>query len=313
VDTSFAGSPFAQETSFTLAALVNTLPGSQIAFTSATLNGTVNPRSAAAFAWFQFGSTPAYGSNTSVQSLGNGTNDISLSQTLPQLLANTKYYYRAVASNQFGVAYGARQAFNTASNTPPVISSVANVATPLNTPTLPIAFSVSEAGFLASNLLVAVNCTDTALVPAANLVLGGNGMNRVLTIIPAQDQRGSAAITITVSDGFALAVQSFILNVGVVPGDLNGDGIVDQNELNGVLSNYWANSPLLMMTNLVSLGGGVFEFALTNLTGWNFSVLSSSNLIDWEVLPNPAIPAYRFSDSHSASGAPQKFYRLRYP
>jgi len=59
------------------------------------------------------------------------------------------------------------------------------------------------------------------------------------------------------------------------PGDLNGDGVVDQrdldillanlnnsgldqNTLNLVLSNYWPHSPWLNMTNVAAWGGGRF-------------------------------------------------------
>jgi uncharacterized repeat protein (TIGR01451 family) len=97
------------------------------------------------------------------------------------------------------------------------------------------------------------------------------------------------------------------------PGDLNGDGVVDQNELNAVLSNYWGHSAWLYMSNAVSLGGGVFQFALTNATGWNFTVLVSSNMTDWTNLPNSAYPVYQFFDPAAASNAPSRYYRLRYP
>ena len=66
-----------------------------------------------------------------------------------------------------------------------------------------------------------------------------------------------------------------------VPGDLNGDGIVDQSELNLVLMNYWTRSPWLYMTNAAKLCDGAFQFALTNTSGWNFTVLVSTNLSDW--------------------------------
>src|SRR5439155_11370761 len=102
-------------------------------------------------------------------------------------------------------------------------------------------------------------------------------------------------------------------NAYPVPGDLNGDGIVDQDELNIVLSNYWAHSAWLYMTNPVKLPGGIFQFALTNSSGWNFTVLASTNLVDWTNLSGPAYPVYQFVDPAAESNAPARFYRLRYP
>jgi len=96
-------------------------------------------------------------------------------------------------------------------------------------------------------------------------------------------------------------------------GDLNGDGIVDQNELNAVLANYWASSQWVYMTDPLSLGGGFFQFALTNATGWNFTVLASTNLVDWTNLPSPAYPVYQFYDAEAASNAPMRAYRLHWP
>ena len=97
----------------------------------------------------------------------------------------------------------------------------------------------------------------------------------------------------------------------VAPGDLNGDGVVDQSELNTVLSNYWPNSGWLQMTNPMKLSDGSFQFALTNANSWDLSVLVSSNLIDWDFL-GPAFPVYQFYDPQGTN-APDRFYRLRWP
>jgi hypothetical protein len=312
VDTSYAGSLFSPEASFTLAAVVSTLPASQIAFTSATLNGTVNPRGATAYAWFEYGTTPGYGSASSPQNLGNGSSSINVSQTLPQLTANTTYYFRIDASNQFGMSYGANQTFTTASNTTPVISSIANVSTALNTPTPPIPFQVSETGVSPGSLVVAAYSANPTLVPPGDLVLGGSGGNCTLTITPATGQSGSTAITLTVWDGVSFGVQSFILSVGAVAGGTNGNGVVTQSELEAVLANYWPNT-FIMMTNVTSLGGGVFEFGLTNTAGWSFSVMSSPDSVNWQVLSNQACPVFRFCDPSATNGSAMKFYRLRYP
>ena len=83
-----------------------------------------------------------------------------------------------------------------------------------------------------------------------------------------------------------------------VPGDINGDGIVDGNELNVVLSNYFPNSPWLYMTNVAGLGGTNVTFGLTNSVTGSFSVEYSTNLMDWYYL-GPAIPLYYFIDTNA--------------
>jgi hypothetical protein len=100
----------------------------------------------------------------------------------------------------------------------------------------------------------------------------------------------------------------------IAAGDLDGDGSVTQSELNATLTNYWPNSPWLSMTNFGEQCGGEFQFALTNASAWNFSVLYSTNLAatNWDYL-GIAYPVYHFKDPTAIYGAPQRFYRLRWP
>ena len=94
-------------------------------------------------------------------------------------------------------------------------------------------------------------------------------------------------------------------------GDYNANGVIDQSELNNVLSNFWPSSPWLQMTNLAGLGGSNVTFVLSNSTAGAFSVEYSTNLIDWYFL-GPAIPRYLFDDTN-APLQPQRYYRLRWP
>ena len=112
--------------------------------------------------------------------------------------------------------------------------------------------------------------------------------------------------------------QSFTVNTVLTPsngipvlGDRNGDGVVDQAELNAVLSNFFPNSPWLYLTNTAGLGTSNIQFALTNTTAWDFSVLVSSNLTDWDFL-GLAYPLYQFGDP-AATNSPKHYYRLRWP
>ncbi|TAK93938.1 MAG: hypothetical protein EPO07_17505, partial [Verrucomicrobia bacterium] len=59
------------------------------------------------------------------------------------------------------------------------------------------------------------NSSDTNLVPNANIVFGGSGSNRTVTITPAANQSGITTITILVTDGEGLSASTaFTLTVG---------------------------------------------------------------------------------------------------
>jgi hypothetical protein len=112
-----------------------------------------------------------------------------------------------------------------------------------------------------------------------------------------------------------------------IPGDLNNDGIVDANDLKGllmnyssavdqtavsaVLSNYWPNRLLLAMTNVAGVGGATVTFALTNSNAGAYSVQYSTDLVGWQSL-GPATPLYLFTDTN-APVVPQRYYRLSFP
>jgi hypothetical protein len=110
------------------------------------------------------------------------------------------------------------------------------------------------------------------------------------------------------SSQFAV-VQAQVTNQ--LSGDLNGDGLVSQSELDTVLANYFPTSPWLYMTNVAGLGETNVIFALTNAFAGAFSVEYTTNLVDWLFL-GPASPRYLFNDTN-APIVPQRYYRLRWP
>jgi hypothetical protein len=313
VDTSFAGSPFAAESTFVVDALVTTTAATDIGINSALLHGTINPRGINTTAWFRWGSNTSYGKNLASQSVGNGVGTLDFSQALLGLQPGTTYHYSLVATDDFGLSYGSDQVFTTTPLTPPILQDMPNFSTALSTPTPALPVKVSSAVVPATSLVVSAKASDSNLIPASGLVLGGSGTNRTLTISPAAGLRGATAISVSVSDGTSVTTKSFLLNVGMIPGDLNLDGIVDQNELNTVLSNYWSHSPWLSMANFTPMcNQTTFQFTLTNATAWNFSVLVSTDYVNWSVLPNPALPVYQFVDPQAATNS-ARHYRLRWP
>ncbi len=98
---------------------------------------------------------------------------------------------------------------------------------------------------------------------------------------------------------------------GGLPGDLNGDGVVSQSELEAVYANYVTNSPWLYMTNVAGLGGTNVSFTLPNSVAGAYTVQYSTNLVNWIPL-GPAIPRHLFTDTNAPT-VPQRYYRLSYP
>jgi len=89
-------------------------------------------------------------------------------------------------------------------------------------------------------------------------------------------------------------------------GDLNGDGVVSAAELETVRQNYWKSNPL-QLTGLSASGHGTVQFGVSNGGSPAFTVLASTNLVNWQVLSNAAVPQYLFNDPDAAK-YPRRFY-----
>jgi hypothetical protein len=74
---------------------------------SGTLRGTISANGAATTAFFQYGMTTNYGSQTPPQEIGSGVATLGVSMALVNLPAGTTFHYRVVAHNDFGISYGA--------------------------------------------------------------------------------------------------------------------------------------------------------------------------------------------------------------
>jgi FG-GAP repeat len=109
---------------------VTTGAASGVGASTATLNGTVNA-GASNTAYFQYGTTPAYGASTAGQSVGASTAASPLVATVSGLSPGTTYHFRLVAENSGGTSFGADQTFTTATEhtvvppvaVPPIITS----------------------------------------------------------------------------------------------------------------------------------------------------------------------------------------------
>jgi hypothetical protein len=92
---------------------VSTGGASKVTITTATLNGKVNPHGAPTTYFFQYGTTPAYGSRTPDAAAGAGTAAVGAAAPIASLGPNTQYHYRLVARNAVGATVGGDRTFTT--------------------------------------------------------------------------------------------------------------------------------------------------------------------------------------------------------
>ncbi|MGH7575314.1 MAG: Ig-like domain-containing protein, partial [Longimicrobiales bacterium] len=108
---------------------VMTAPASDVAASSAVLNGSVNPNGSFAVAWFEWGTSASLASFTSTpqQEIGSGSTVQPARQLLEDLVSNVTHYYRVAASNEGGEVRGEIVSF-TPSLPPDVVTGEASAA-----------------------------------------------------------------------------------------------------------------------------------------------------------------------------------------
>ena len=102
------------------------------------------------------------------------------------------------------------------SNTPAVISSIPNQTILQNGTTGPLNFTVGDAETPAVNLQLSGTSSNPTLVPNGNIVFGGGGTDRTVTVTPAAGQTGSTTITVTVNDGPHDTSTNFVVTVNPI-------------------------------------------------------------------------------------------------
>jgi hypothetical protein len=86
---------------------------SDLTQSGATLSGTVNPNGQSTSYHFEYGTTAAYGTQTSPAGVGSGTTPVGVHQAILGLTPNTTYHYRLVATSSAGTTNGTDQTFTT--------------------------------------------------------------------------------------------------------------------------------------------------------------------------------------------------------
>ncbi len=109
---------YGKELSFTTlsipAPLATTLAATQVAQTTATLNGTVNANSQSTTVTFEYGTTTSYGQTAiAAPSPVTGSSTTNITANITGLTKNTTYHYRTKAVSAGGTVYGGDITFTT--------------------------------------------------------------------------------------------------------------------------------------------------------------------------------------------------------
>jgi uncharacterized repeat protein (TIGR01451 family) len=120
-------------------------------------------------------------------------------------------------------------------NGPPTISDIADQTIAEDSSTIALPFTIGDLVTPAASLALSPGSSDTSLVPLSNIVFGGSGPDRTVTVTPAANQHGGpVTITVTVSDGTGTASDTFLLTVtgGNSPPTLSGlvDATIDETK-----------------------------------------------------------------------------------
>lgn len=122
--------------------------------------------------------------------------------------------YTVVATNAAGsVTSSAAILTVNALNTAPTVTAISDQATSQGSVVGPLSFTIGDGQTAAGSLTVTGNSSNIALIPAGNIVFGGSGANRTVTLTPVAGQTGAAKVTVYVSDGTLTASTAFTMSV----------------------------------------------------------------------------------------------------
>jgi hypothetical protein len=98
-------------------------------------------------------------------------------------------------------------------NDAPTLTNISNQDIAVDSAPAALAITVGDIETSAASLTLARDSSNPTLVPLSNIVFGGSGANRTVTITPAANQLGTATISVTVSDGSLTDTDTFTLTV----------------------------------------------------------------------------------------------------
>lgn len=159
------------------------------------------------------GQNLGYSSLVSVTCNDDCSTSVKTSCVTWNAFAKTNYYIMLDGkSAATGTAY-----LNYSLNSLPNITAPANTTINENTNTAALAFKMWDRETAAASLTLSAASSNLTLLPATNIVFGGSGSNRTVTLKPVKYTYGTSLITLTATDaGGASRSTNFLFTVSMV-------------------------------------------------------------------------------------------------
>ncbi len=152
------------------------------------------------------------------------------------------------------------QTYAIAVNQPPTIGTVQSQGLVVNASSGALAFAVGDAETPAGSLAVTAATSNATVLPLADIVLGGSGADRTVTVTPRA--AGTATVTLTVTDGGGRqTTTTFLVAATATPvlpfadnfdrpdaGDLGGSWLIRSGTVVGSFNSTLGTSPLAVAT-----------------------------------------------------------------
>lgn len=162
----------ADQTFTTVATPVVATGSAGVGVTTATLNGTVDPKSHTTTWYFEYGATTGYGSRTPSQRADANTGNRAVSAAIGSLGPGTTYHFRIVASSSTGTSRGSDVAFTTIANTVSLTTSTYKI---VSGHFVMLSGAVSTAQPGVKVIVLAERFGDSALASVATVLTGDGG------------------------------------------------------------------------------------------------------------------------------------------
>lgn len=151
----------------------------------------------------------------------------------------------------------------------------------------PLGFTIQDTEIPESSLVVTATSSNTTLLPNANIILGGTGASRTITLTPAAGQWGLTQVSVQISDGVYSVTDTFDLRVIPDPNDppnnisLSNLSVEENTPLGTIMGQLAAIDPDLWDTHTFTLvaGFGSTDNGAFIITGDKLRV---AGLIDYE-------------------------------